>query len=70
MPINREKVKGDHQDETLFVIGDPVKKYSHEQVCDLLEKAEKLGVSLEKGCFLEQMTLSELEELVNRFGYA
>lgn len=70
MPIDRDRTKGDHQDETLFVLLDPERIYSHAQVCDLLEKAELLGISLDRGCFLESMTIRELEQLVNQFGYA
>jgi hypothetical protein len=39
---------------------------SQERICELLAKAEALGLSLEKGSELENLTLGELEILVER----
>lgn len=66
MPINRLKTHGDDGDDTLWVLRDPDDLYEHEEICDLLEKAEKLGFSLERGTELEKLTVRELDVLVNR----
>jgi len=42
------------------------KTYTNGEICDLLEKAERLGFSLEEGSSLEQLTIGELEQLVNK----
>lgn len=42
------------------------KLYLSDDICELLEKAEKLGYSLERGSELERMTIAQLEEIVNR----
>ena len=39
--------------------------FSDEEICELLEKAAALGLSLERGSDLEQLTIGELERLVN-----
>jgi hypothetical protein len=39
--------------------------FSDEEICDLLERAQALGFSLDKGSELEQLTLAEVERLVN-----
>jgi len=39
--------------------------YSNEEIFELLEKAERRGLNLEKGSDLEKLTLEELEKLVN-----
>ena len=39
--------------------------YTLEQICALLDKAEKMGLPLDKGSYLDQMTIRQLEELVN-----
>lgn len=43
----------------------PERTYSDEEICALLEKAERLGFSLDAGSDLESMTIGELEKLVN-----
>lgn len=65
MPINRGKTKGTNSDEDLFVLRDPFKEYTHGEVCDLLEKAERMGISLDKGSELEGLTVKQLDNLVN-----
>ena len=52
------------QDDYEFLLPDPEHLYSCEEVADLLDKAEALGFSLEKGSELENMTVAELERLV------
>lgn len=66
MSIDKFKTRGTPQDETLFVLRDPQHLYSHSEVCDLLEKAEALGFSLERGTELEKLTVRELDILVHR----
>jgi len=40
--------------------------YSDEEICELLEKAQAMWLSLEKGSELEQITLGDLERLVTQ----
>lgn len=42
-----------------------VKIYSLEEVADLLQKAKDLGLNLEAGSDLEELTIAELASLVN-----
>lgn len=64
MPMDR--FKNDNSGELLFVIRDPDQTYTHDEVCDLLDKAEYMGFSLDKGSELERLTVRELDVLVNR----
>lgn len=64
MPIDPFNL--DDSGEELFVLKDPSHEYTHSEVCDLLERAEMLGFSLECGSELEGMTIRELEILVTR----
>ena len=64
MPIDKFKTRGAHSDETLFSLRDPDRLYTHSDVCDLLEEAERQGFSLEAGSELENLTVAELERLV------
>ena len=66
MPVNKLKTHGHPDDETLFIIRDPDHIYTHSEIRDLLEEAEKLGFSLERGTELEQLTIRELDVLVHR----
>ena len=38
--------------------------YTAKELCELLDRAEQLGFSLEAGSELENMTVAELERLV------
>ena len=64
--IDRLKTRGTDADETPFILRNPDQLYTHSEICDLLEKAEALGFSLEKGTELERLTVRELDILVNR----
>lgn len=66
MGVNKLKTKGTSKDETLFILRDPNNLYTHSEVCDLLEKAENLGFSLDRGSELEQLTVRQLDKLVNQ----
>ena len=65
MPIDKLKTHGTKDDETLFHLRDPDHLFTHSEVCDLLQKAEDMGFPLEAGSYLENMTVRELEVLVN-----
>ena len=54
----------DRNDDVLFYLRDPEYLYEPEQVMELLEEAQSLGFSLERGSELENMTVRELERLV------
>lgn len=68
MPIDKLKTQAHPGDnaETLWVLRDPEQAYTHSEICDLLEKAELLGFSLQRGTELEKLTVREIDELVNR----
>lgn len=40
-------------------------EYTIQKILDLLDKAEEKGIDLEKGCELENLTLAQLDALVN-----
>ena len=65
MAIDKMKTRGNLEDETMFYLRDPDYLYTHGEVCDLLEKAENMGFSLEKGSELENLTVEQLDRLVN-----
>jgi hypothetical protein len=48
----------------------PVQEYSIEQICVLLERAARMGLSLEAGSELEKLTIAELAALVTPVGEA
>ena len=58
------KQPGDEGD-LQFVIRDPEKIYSMREVVDLLQKAQDMGLPLEKESWLEQITIRQLDALVN-----
>ena len=64
MSIDKFKTHGDAGDETNFVLRDPDHMFTHSEVCDLLEQAEAMGFSLEKGSELEGWTVAQLERVV------
>jgi hypothetical protein len=66
MSVNHLKTYGQPKDETLFILRDPDQLYTHSEVVDLLELAEKMGFSLEKGSDLERLTVRELDILLHR----
>ena len=64
--IDKLKTRGTAHDETLFILRDPDQTYTHSEVCDLLEGAELMGFSLERGTELERLTVRELDVLIHR----
>lgn len=53
-----------------FAISDPSRTYTADQVLALLNKAEALGLPMQKGSPLEEMTVHELEQMLSAFGSA
>jgi hypothetical protein len=53
------------EDYLLFTALDPGGRYTSEQICWLLKMAKDQGHSLERGTYLEQMTISQLDALVH-----
>jgi hypothetical protein len=51
--------------ELLFLLRDPTRTYSLQEVVTLVAKAEQVGLPLEKGSYVEQMTIAQLDALVN-----
>jgi hypothetical protein len=41
------------------------RRFSDEEICELIEKAAALGFSLERGSELDRLSIAELERLVN-----
>ena len=66
MPIDKLKTHGEPDDETNFILRDPDHLYTHSEVCDLLEEAERMGFSLDKGLELEKFTVGELDRMLHR----
>lgn len=52
-------------DETLFTLRDPEGMYTLGQIQALVEKAEKMGHPLERGSYLESMTVKQLARLTD-----
>jgi hypothetical protein len=48
-----------------FVIRDPEFAYSLDRVVAILAKAEEMGLPLEKGSYLESMTIRQLDMLIH-----
>jgi hypothetical protein len=66
VPINRNPTDEQRANaETLFVVKNPLQMYSEEEFCQLLEQARARGLSLEKGSPLEQLTVGELDQMLN-----
>jgi hypothetical protein len=51
--------------ETLFLIRDPEGAYTSAQICALIETAEHQGYPIERGSYLEHMTVKQLARLTN-----
>ena len=49
----------------LFCIKDPENAYTPEQIKYILEKAEAQGYPLERGSYLESMTVKQVARLTN-----
>jgi hypothetical protein len=66
MPIDRRITRSIEDDETLLIIHDPEHHYSHSEICDLLDEAEKLGLELDGPELKLIHNARELEILVRR----
>jgi hypothetical protein len=51
--------------EVMFRIRDPELRYSLDQVVAILAKADEMNLPMEKGSYLESMTIRQLDNLVN-----
>lgn len=51
-------------DETLFHLDKPKREYTPRQISAILNRAEQQGFPLERGSYLEKMTISQIERLV------
>ena len=66
MPIDRSLTRSDHDDELILVLHDTGCEYTHSEICDLLDEAEKLGFDFEGPELSLMRTARELETLVRR----
>ena len=64
--INRFTYAREASDELLFTLDDPDAFYSHSEVCDLLDRAEQLGFSLDGPELKALQTVRQLEILISR----
>jgi hypothetical protein len=53
------------EDELLFTVRDPEGHYTSDQICSLLQRAREQGHSLERGSYLADMTIRQLDALVH-----
>ncbi len=63
MPIDRNSPGEPCHD--VFVVRDPNGFYTWAEVCDILDKAERLGHSLDYDTPLHGMTVMQIDRLVN-----
>lgn len=54
------------EDEVVFYLHDPAITYTPQQVKSIVARAELQGYPLEKGSYIEKMTVSQLERLLER----
>lgn len=52
-------------DETLFILKDPEDLYTVEKIQSILQMAEAQGHPLEKGSYLEKMTIRQIDDMVH-----
>jgi len=50
-------------DDLLFLISDPSARYTCGQIVSILERAESQGHPLERGSYLEKMTIAQVDRL-------
>jgi len=48
------------------MFGDRERFFSDDEICELLERAERAGFSLERGSELEKLSLADVERLLDR----
>jgi hypothetical protein len=53
------------RDETLFILKDPEDLYTVERIQSILRMAETQGHPLEKGSYLEKMTIRQIDDMVH-----
>lgn len=64
MPLDKLKTRGKSSDETLFTLRDPEGRYTHSEVCDIVENAERLGIPLELGSEFNGMTVHDFAAML------
>ena len=52
--------------DLLFLITDPSARYTCGQIVAILERAEKQGHPLERGSYLESMTIAQVDRLTRK----
>ena len=66
MPIDRKIARAEDDDEVVLLLHDRDHEYSHSEICDLLDEAEKLGFAFDGPELHTIRTARELEILVRR----
>ena len=66
MPIDRNLTRSEPDDELVLLLHDLHHEYSHSEICDLLDEAEKLGFAFDGPELHTIRTARELEILVRR----
>ena len=66
MPIDRKIARAEDDDEVVLLLHDRDHEYSHSEICDLLDEAEKLGFDFEGPELRMIQTARQLEILVKR----
>lgn len=66
MPVDPLKTHDNGPAEDVWILRDPGMTYTYSEICELLNKAEQMGFSLDKGTELERLTARELDALLNR----
>jgi hypothetical protein len=64
----KAKPEGMESGELMFVLSDPDHRYSLDQVVEILNMAQDMGLPLDEGTFVEHMTVRQLEALVRKRG--
>ena len=54
------------EDDTLFCLRDPHAEYTCGQIAEMLIRAEKMGFPLERGSYLENLTVKQLDRLTQQ----
>jgi hypothetical protein len=63
MPVS--KMKDGEGGDLCFAIRDPDCLYTYDQVVQILQKAQDMDFPLDAGSYLEDMTIKQLDDLVN-----
>ena len=58
--------EGHMDDDTLFYLRDPHAEYTCGQIAEILKRAESMGYPLERGSYLESMTVKQVDRLTQQ----